>query len=124
LTAFATGAQVYWLLAWGIWGAPTSPLQYVSICGSVALLVAGSLAKWAPRSTAFTTMGASVAMWCFYAPALIHTIRALPHGITLRSSLTDLLMTQIDSKCLLLPARTRALLSNLAVRLLQFTRAL
>ena len=87
LTALATGAQVYWLLAWGIWGAPTSPLQYVSVCGSLALFVGGILAKWRPRATAFTAMGASVAMWCFYAPALIHSIRSMPTGMTLQSSL-------------------------------------
>jgi hypothetical protein len=86
VTALATGAQVYWLLAWGVWGAPTSPLQYVSICGSLVLFVAGILARWIPRATAFTAMGASVAMWCFYAPALIHTLRTLPTSMTLQSS--------------------------------------
>jgi hypothetical protein len=87
VTALATGAQVYWLLAWGIWGSPTSPLQYVSICGSLALFVAGILARWMPRATALTAMGASVAMWCFYALALIHTLRSLPTNMTLQSSL-------------------------------------
>jgi|ERR1035437_817111 hypothetical protein len=87
LTALATGAQVYWLLAWGIWGAPTSPLQYISICGSLALFVAGILTKWRPRTTAFVALGASIAMWCFYAPALIHTLRALPTSMTVRSGL-------------------------------------
>jgi len=87
LTALATGAQVYWLLAWGIWGAPTSPLQYVSICGSLALFVAGILAKWRPQETAFTAIGASVAIWCFYAPAVIHTIHSLPTNMTMQSSL-------------------------------------
>jgi len=89
-TAFVTAAQVYWLLAWGIWGAPTSPLQYISICGSFALFVAGVLAKWRPRVTAFTALAASIAMWCFYAPALIHTLHSLPTSMTLQSSLVAL----------------------------------
>ena len=85
VTALATGAQVYWLLAWAIWGAPTSPLQYVSICGSLVLLIAGILVKPRPRAAAFTALGASVAIWCFYAPALIHTLTSLPISMTVQA---------------------------------------
>lgn len=102
LTAVVTGAQVYWLLAWGIWGAPTSPLQYVSICGSLALLVAGVLAKWRPRATAVMAMSATIAMWCFYAPAMIHTIHSLPASMTTQSSLmtfTPMVLLVISTAC-------------------------
>jgi hypothetical protein len=71
----------------GIWGAPTRALQYVSICGSVVLFVAGTFAKWKPRVTAFTATGASAAIWCFYAPALIRTLRSLPTSMTMQSTL-------------------------------------
>ena len=81
VTAVATGAQVYWLMAWGIWGAPTSPLQYVSILGSLTLLVAGTRAKWRPRTRAFTAVCAIIAIWCFYGPAVIHTLRQLPSNM-------------------------------------------
>jgi hypothetical protein len=86
-TAFATAAQVYWLLAWGIWGAPTSPLQYVSICGSLALLIAGLVSKWKRRAAEFTAVGASLVIWCFYAPALIHTLAAWPTKVTVQAGL-------------------------------------
>jgi hypothetical protein len=86
-TAFATGVQVYWLLAWGIWGAPTSPWQYVSICGSLALLIAGLVSRWKRRAAAFTAVGASLALWCFYAPALIHSLAAWPTKVTVQAGL-------------------------------------
>jgi hypothetical protein len=78
VTALVTAAQVYWLLAWGMWGAPTTPLQYVSLGGSLVLLIAGIVAKWKARASAFAAVGACVAIWCFYAPAVIHTLRSLP----------------------------------------------
>jgi hypothetical protein len=60
-------------------------LQYVSIGGSLVLLIAGILVKWKPRAAAFTAIGASVAIWCFYAPALIHTLSSLPTGMTVQA---------------------------------------
>ena len=78
VTAIATGAQVYWLVAWRIWGAPTSPAQYVSLCGSLLLLTAAVPAARKPRTAAFMAVGACAAIWCFYAPALMHTFGSLP----------------------------------------------
>ena len=92
VTAFATAAQVYWLLAWAIWGAPTTPLQYVSLGGSLGLLVAGIVAMWKARFAGFTAAGASVAIWCFYAPAVIYTVRSLP--TTLRALPTGRVVEQ------------------------------
>jgi len=43
--AIATGAQV-WLLAWSIWGAPTSRTEYLALCGSLVLFIAALLAPW------------------------------------------------------------------------------
>jgi hypothetical protein len=40
--------------------------------------------------SAFTAMGASIAMWCFYAPALIQTVNSLPTSMTVKSSLVAL----------------------------------
>ena len=73
-TALATGAQVYWLLMWSIWGAPTSRTQYISLCGSLALLIAGLLAIRKARAAATTAFCASVAIWSFYGPALLVTL--------------------------------------------------
>ena len=79
LTAIATGAQVYWLLSWGIWGAPTSSWQYVSLAGSVALFVSGLLVRGRLRSlAALLAAGACLAMWSFYGPAFTHTVQSWP----------------------------------------------
>ena len=86
VTAVATGAQVYWLLMWAIWGAPTSPTQYLSLCGSLVLLIAASLAKWKPRMAAVTALCAIAAIWCFYAPALVYSLVRLPYSALLLPS--------------------------------------
>ncbi len=78
-TALATGAQVCWLLAWSIWGAPTSRTQYVALCGSLVLLIAALLAIRKARAAATTALCASVAIWSFYAPALVVTFFRLPY---------------------------------------------
>ena len=78
-TALTTGFQVYWVLMMAIWGAPTSPLEFVSICGSVVLFIAGVLAKWRPRAAAMTALCASAAIWSFYAPSLFGTFIRVPY---------------------------------------------
>ena len=78
--ALATGVQVYWLLAWSIWGAPTSRTQYLALCGSLVLFIAALLALWKPRAAAITALCASAVIWCFYAPALVITFIRLPYG--------------------------------------------
>jgi hypothetical protein len=84
-TALATGAQVYWLMMWSIWGALTSRTQYVALCGSLALMLAALLAIWKARAAATTALCASVAIWSFYGPALAVTFFRLPY-ITLASN--------------------------------------
>jgi hypothetical protein len=85
VTAVATGAQVYWLMMWAIWGAPTSPIQYVSLCRSLVLLIAASLAKWNPRLAAVIALWAIAAIWCFYAPALVYSVVRLRTALLLQA---------------------------------------
>jgi len=70
LTAIATGVQLWYLLSWAIWGAPTSPLQYVALFGSVVLLVAAVFARWKPRIAAIVACTGAFLLWFFYGPAL------------------------------------------------------
>jgi len=78
LTGLATGVQLGYLLSWAIWGAPTSPLQYVALLGSVALLVAAVLSMWKPRAATTVALGGSLLLWCFYGPALYTLWREPP----------------------------------------------
>jgi hypothetical protein len=70
---------VYWLLAWSIWGAPTSRTQYVALGGSLLLFGAALLAMWKARAAAIAAICASALIWSFYAPALVVTFIRLPY---------------------------------------------
>jgi hypothetical protein len=71
LTAVVTGLHVFYLMMWAIWGAPTSPLQYVSLIGSVVLLLSAVAAFFNRRLAAAIAIVGSVMVWSFYAPALV-----------------------------------------------------
>ncbi len=70
LTAIATGVQIWYLLMSSIWGAPTSPLQYIALIGSIVLLIAAVMSHWKHRASAVASAGGLVLLWLFYGPAL------------------------------------------------------
>ncbi len=70
-----TGLQVYTLMALGAYGAPVSPLEVLSLLGSLALIVAAYLSLWKPRVAARVALLAALIIWCFYAPATLHAVR-------------------------------------------------
>jgi hypothetical protein len=72
-TAITSAVHVIYLAGWGIWGAPTNRLYYVSFAGSLVLGLATFLAPFRFRAAAIIGLIGSVAVWCFYAPALIYT---------------------------------------------------
>jgi len=73
VTAAATAMLVFYLVMAAIWGAPTSPLQYVSFGGSVVLALAAFFAPFRGRAAAMIALVGCLASWSFYAPALIGT---------------------------------------------------
>ena len=71
-----TGFQVYSLAALAAYGAPLSPLEYLSLLGSLAMIVAAYLSLFKPRAAARLALVAALTIWCFYAPATLNTVRA------------------------------------------------
>ncbi len=78
-TAIATAVQVYWLLMWSIWGAPTSVTQYVALLGSLILLIAAVLHPIRDKIANVTAAIGLVALWCFDLPALSLTLARFPY---------------------------------------------
>lgn len=75
-----TGFQVYALLTLGVHGAAVSPLEFLSLFGSLALILAAYLSLWKPRSAARVALLAALIIWCFYAPATLHAVRTWRAG--------------------------------------------
>lgn len=80
ITGVATGAQVFSLVMWAVWGKPVHPLQYVSLLGSVALTAAAFFSVWRPRQAAWVALAALVPVWSFYGPALIKSVKVAVAG--------------------------------------------
>lgn len=74
-TAIATGFHVYTLLSLAVYGAAFSPLELVSLLGSVLLLIAASVSLFRPQLAARIALIAALAIWCFYGPAIVNQIR-------------------------------------------------
>lgn len=75
-----TGFQVYALIALGAYGAPVSPLEFLSLFGSLVLIVAAYLSLWKPRVAARVALLAALTIWCFYAPASLSAVRSWRAG--------------------------------------------
>ncbi|MGA2335581.1 MAG: hypothetical protein WA383_11920 [Terriglobales bacterium] len=70
----ATGFHVYTLLMLAVVGAPVDLLEFVSLAGSLGLLVAAYLSLFKPNAAARLALPASLAIWCFYGPAIARTV--------------------------------------------------
>jgi hypothetical protein len=77
-TAIAVSAQVFWLMAWTLWGAPTSNARTVALFGCGVLLVAAILVKWRASVAAGIALCACMVIWFSYSPALVYTLFRLP----------------------------------------------
>ena len=75
LTAF----HVYALWTAGISGVPHNILELISLLGSLCLIGSGYISVFRPARAAKLALVASLGMWCFYAPAMVATIRAERH---------------------------------------------
>jgi hypothetical protein len=75
ITGIITGFHVYTLMLLSLYGVPINPLEFVSLLGSLCLLIAAYLSLFKPRAAAKLALLASLSIWCFYAPALAKSIR-------------------------------------------------
>jgi len=69
VTGVVTGLHVYTLMFAGF-GMPFSPLELISLLGSLCLLLAAYLSLFRPDAAARLALVAALAMWCFYGPPL------------------------------------------------------
>lgn len=77
-----TGFHVYTLLTLIQLGAPSHPLEFVSLLGSLGLVVAAYLSLFRPHVAAKLALLASLAAWCFYGPAIARTVETRLHRQT------------------------------------------
>ena len=75
-----TGFHVCTLLALTVYGAPSNPLELVSLLGSLCLLITAYVSLFKPYAAARLAPIACLAIWCFYGPAIAKSIRPKPHG--------------------------------------------
>jgi hypothetical protein len=76
VTAVVTGFHMCVLLSFVVYGVPANPLELVSLLGSFCLLIAAYLSLYKPRAAGRLALLACLAMWCFYAPAIVNVVRA------------------------------------------------
>jgi hypothetical protein len=74
VTGLVTGYHVYTLM-FAAYGAPTSPLELVSLLGSFSLVIAAYLSLFKPYAASRVALLAALAIWCFYGPALARRVR-------------------------------------------------
>jgi hypothetical protein len=74
-----TGFHVYSLLALTVLGVPSYPLEFVSLLGSLCLIVAAYLSLFKPHAAARLALLASLAIWMFYGPATVRAIQTRMH---------------------------------------------
>jgi hypothetical protein len=73
-TGIITLIPVWYQLSWAVWGAPISPLEFVSLLGSILFVVAAFTSLSDRRSAARRASIAAVAVWSFYLPAIVTTV--------------------------------------------------
>ncbi|MGA7288456.1 MAG: hypothetical protein WBX02_10205 [Terriglobales bacterium] len=72
-----TGFHIYTLLTLAVVGAPFDPLEFVSLAGSLGLVIAAYCSLVKPRVAAKLALLACLAIWCFYGPAIAHAVGRL-----------------------------------------------
>jgi hypothetical protein len=73
LTGVVTAVPVLWALAWAVWGAGVRVSEYLSLVGSVLLLVAAGSSR--RRFAARLALVGTVAVWSFYLPGVLGLVR-------------------------------------------------
>ena len=75
VASMTTGVHVCILLALAAHGAPSNPLELVSLLGSLCLLIAAYVSLFKPYAAARLALIACLAIWCFYGPAVAKSVR-------------------------------------------------
>lgn len=75
LSGISTGVPVVYLYLWSVWGAPTSFVEFLSISGSLALIIAAVLTIKKPILAARVAFFGSLAVWSFYLPAIVKQVQ-------------------------------------------------
>ncbi len=75
LAGIATAIPVVYALGWAVWGAGTSPLEYISLLGSLILVFAAFLSLRNRRFSARAALIGALCAWSFYLPAVIVALR-------------------------------------------------
>ena len=70
LTGIATAVPIIYALKWAVWGAPIILTEYVSLLGSVALVVSAFISLTERRIAARIALISVLAVWSFYFPAI------------------------------------------------------
>ena len=83
-----TGFHVYSLMALAVYGVPVNALEFLSLLGSLCLVIAAYISLYKPQVAAKLALIAALAMWSFYAPAIAKTVRMKlgHHNITSTTS--------------------------------------
>src|SRR5579863_1394614 len=76
VSGLVTGFHVYTLLALAVYVVPINPLEFVSLLGSLCLLIAAYVSLFKPHAAAKLALIAALAMWSFYGPAIAKAVRS------------------------------------------------
>ena len=76
VTGIATAIPVVLALGWAVWGAPTSPLEYLALLGSLVLVISASIPSTKRRLAARVALVGALAVWSFCLPAMVGIAKA------------------------------------------------
>jgi hypothetical protein len=93
-----TGFHVYTLLTLTRLGAPSHPLEFVSLLGSLGLVVAAYVSLFRPHVAAKLALLASLAVWCFYGPAIARTVENRLHRQTSELQFKKIAATSVANR--------------------------
>jgi hypothetical protein len=74
-TGIATAIPVVWALGWAVWGAGTSLTEYLSLFGSLILVVSAFVNLSNRRGAARLALVGVSAIWSFYLPGIVGIVR-------------------------------------------------
>jgi hypothetical protein len=74
-TGIVTAIPVLYALGWAVWGAGTSPLEYISLLGSLILVISAFLGLSSRRLAARLALVGALGVWSFYLPAIVVAVR-------------------------------------------------
>ncbi|HXI39619.1 MAG TPA: hypothetical protein VNH83_06555 [Bryobacteraceae bacterium] len=74
-TGIATAIPVVWALGWAVWGAGTSLTEYISLFGSLILVVSAFVNLSNRRAAARLALVGVSAIWSLYLPGIVGVVR-------------------------------------------------